>query len=241
MGHHRTPCGASLIPPGSASRGFPARGAARNSIAPCTSRVTSKKSLCTHDLWAPRKLAIHLASPSKADGAALARRLVPGAPSPRTALPLPAACCWGRATSHSLGRSTARSWSAQAGKDAAALCFFPPQGSTAPAPQPITHFIDATATRRHRPISCSGRHSNGPGFGSHSHYAGQGNPTTSRLQDPAHCSPRRARQRWAVHPQQGLCCPSCCPAFRCWLAKQLGIMAPSRERQPRTGHATVPW
>lgn len=86
------------------------------------------------------------------------------------------------------------------GSDAAALCFFP-TGQHSSCPQPITHFIDATATGRHQLISCSGRQSNGPGFGSHSHYARQGNPATSRVRDQAcptktgsdgQCIPRKA-------------------------------------------------
>lgn len=104
MGHHQTPWGDHGSPQGSDSRELPALGAARSSIAPRTSQVTSKKGLCTRDLWAPRKLAVHLASPSKADGAALARRLVLGASSPRTALPLPATLCRERASSRSLGK-----------------------------------------------------------------------------------------------------------------------------------------
>lgn len=99
-----------------------------------TSQVTSKKSLHMQDLWAPQKTAVHLASPSKADGTALARRLVLGAPSPRTALPLLATHGWGRATSHSLGGSIKRWRLAHAGKDAAALCFFPTLVFFTPAP-----------------------------------------------------------------------------------------------------------
>lgn len=58
---------------------------------------------------------------------------MPGASSPRTALPLPAARRQGRAASRSPGRGTARRWLARAGRDAAAL-FSSPQGSTAAAP-----------------------------------------------------------------------------------------------------------
>lgn len=107
-----------------------------------------------------------------------------GASSPCTALPLPATHCWGRAPSCSLGRSTARWQMTHTGSDAAGLCFFP-TGQHSSCPQAITHFIDGTATGQHRLISCSGRQSNGPGFGSHSHYARQGNPATSRVWDQA--------------------------------------------------------
>lgn len=102
--------------------------------------------------------------------------------------------------------------------------------------QPITHFIDATATRRHRPISRSGRQSNSLGFGSHSHYTEQGHPAASRRWDQAHPAkpggngqriPKRARAALGVSWT--------------WLAKQLGIAAASRERQPQTGHAIVLW
>lgn len=117
--------------------------------------------------------------------------------------------------------------------------FFFPTGQHTSYPQPITHFIDATATRRHQLISRSGRQSNSPGFRSHSHYAGQGNPAASRPQDQAR--PTKPGSDGQAHPQKGLCCPRCCPAFQSWLAKQLGIAASSRERQPQTRHTTVPW
>lgn len=127
-----------------------------------------------------------------------------GASSPRTTLPLPGKSLFPQPREkHSVlvaardGRST----------------FFFPTGQHSSCPQPITHFIDATATRRHQLISCSGRQSNSPGFGSHSHYTGQGKPATSRLWDRARCSPRKARWRRAAHPQKGLCCPRWLPCF----------------------------
>lgn len=152
--------------------------AARSSIAPRTSQVTSKKSPHTQDLWAPRKLAIHLASPSRADGAALARRAVLGASSPHAA-----ARCRGRAASHShaagsscprahhAGSSRQSKARAQRGcsspqqppRDTAAqrvwAFFFPPKGSAAPAPSLLHTSSDATATRHRQLISRSGRQS----------------------------------------------------------------------------------
>lgn len=117
--------------------------------------------------------------------------------------------------------------------------FFFPTGQHSSRPQPITHFIDATATRRHQLISCSGRQSNSPGFGSHSHYTGQGKPAASRLWDRARCLPRKARRRWAAHPQKGLCCPRWLPCFfgAGW-QNSLALWHQTGKGNPRLG---TPW
>lgn len=147
-----------------------------------------------------------------------------GASSPCTALPLPATHCRGRGAFCSLGRSTARWQMTHTGRDAAALCFFP-TGQHSSCPQPIKHFINATATGQHRLISCSGRQSNSPGFGSHSHYARQDNPTTSRVWDQVF--PTNTGSNKQCIPKKAYAAPDV--LWTC-LTKQLGTLAPSRKR-----------
>lgn len=138
------------------------------------------------DLWAPRKLAIHLASPSKSRWHSISQSA--GAGSILSPHSFASACRSLRGKS-CIPQPWEKHSKVVAGSlwqtSAAALCFLL-TGQHSSCPQPITHFIDATATHRHRPITRSGRQSNSPGFGSHSHYTGQGNPAASRLWDQAH-------------------------------------------------------
>lgn len=188
-----------------------------------TSQVTSKKSLHMQDLWAPQKTAVHLASPSKADGTALARRLVLGASSPHTALPLLATHGWGRATSHSLGGSIKRWRLAHAGKDAAALCFFPTLVFFHSCPS----LLHTSSMPRPR-VGTDRFHA--PGGKATALASGLIHTTLGRatLLLPGFGTKLAHKCRWqgAVHFQKS----PCCPAFQSQLANQLGIVASNAAR-----------